>query len=309
MCINYISKRNRSQQWLAVLVLFAYLCIFFNLAYAQEDLQVKGRKNFLWSIETGKNTVYLLGSLHILKSNSFPLGVEIEDAYIDSKKIVLETDLDSINNPEFQAKMITLGLYPEGQTLAQNVSRETYRLLEKKLVAVGLPVAHFNRFRPWVSALALTFMEFQRLGFDPSYGIDTHFFNKAKKDGKEIIFLETMDYQLGLFTKMGKAEQESFLRQALKDLEVIETMASEMVSSWKTGDVDKLNSIIKSSFKAHPDIYNRFIIQRNKRWISRIEGLMRQDENVLVIVGAGHLVGTESILELLKKKGYKIVWR
>lgn len=309
MCINYISKRNRSQQWLAVLVLFAYLCIFFNLAYAQEDLQVKGRKTFLWSIETGKNTVYLLGSLHILKNDSFPLGVEIEDAYMDSKKIVLETDLDSINNPEFQAKMITLGLYPEGQTLAQNVSRETYRLLEKKLVAVGLPVAHFNRFRPWVSALALTFMEFQRLGFDPSYGIDTHFFNKAKKDGKEIIVLETMDYQLGLFTKMGKAEQESFLRQALKDLEVIDTMASEMVSSWKTGDVDKLNSIIKSSFEAHPDIYNRFIIQRNKRWISRIEDLMRQDENVLVIVGAGHLVGTESILELLKKKGYKIVWR
>lgn len=309
MCINYISKRNRSQQWLAVLVLFAYLCIFFNLAYAQEDLQVKGRKTFLWSIETGKNTVYLLGSLHILKNDSFPLGVEIEDAYIDSKKIVLETDLDSINNPEFQAKMITLGLYPEGQTLAQNVSRETYRLLEKKLVAVGLPVAHFNRFRPWVSALALTFMEFQRLGFDPSYGIDTHFFNKAKKDGKEIIVLETMDYQLGLFTKMGKAEQESFLRQALKDLEVIDTMASEMVSSWKTGDVDKLNSIIKSSFKAHPGIYNRFIIQRNKRWISRIEDLMRQDENVLVIVGAGHLVGTESILELLKKKGYKIVRR
>ena len=108
---------------------------------------------------------------------------------------------------------------------------------------------------------------------------------------------------------MGKAEQESFLRQALKDLEIIETMASEMVSSWKIGDVDKLDSIIKLSFKEHPDIYNRFIIQRNKRWISRIEDLMRQDENVLVIVGAGHLVGTENILELLKKKGYEIVRR
>jgi hypothetical protein len=309
MCINYISKRNRSQQWLVVLVSFAYLCTFFYLAYPQESLQAKGRKNFLWSIETGKNTVYLLGSLHILKSDSFPLGKEIEDAYIDSKKIVLEADLGSVNNPEFQAKMITLGLYPEGQTLAQNVSKETYRLFEKKLIAVGLPVAQFSRLRPWVCALALTLVEFQRLGFDPNYGIDTHFFNKAKKDGKEIIALETMDYQLGLFTKMGKAEQESFLRQALKDLEVIETMASEMVSSWKTGDVDKLNSIINLSFKAHPDIYNRFIIQRNKRWISRIEGLMRQDENVLVIVGAGHLVGTENILELLKKRGYKILRR
>jgi uncharacterized protein YbaP (TraB family) len=219
----------------------------------------------------------------------------------------LETDLDSINKPEFQAKMMTLGLYPEGQTLEQNVSKETYRLLEKKLVAAGLPIAHFSRLRPWVCALALTIMEFQRLGFDPSYGIDTHFFNKAKKDGKEKIFLETIDYQLGLFTKMGKVEQESFLRQALKDLEVIETMASEMVSSWKTGDVDKLNAIIKLSFKEYPGIYNRFIIQRNKKWISRIEDLMRQDENVLVIVGAGHLVGTENILELLKKKGYKIV--
>jgi len=308
MGIDYRSKRNRPQ-WLSILVLFVHLCTFFNIAYAQEGLQGKGKNNFLWSIETGKNTIYLMGSLHVLKSDSFPLGKEIEEAYIDCKKIVFETDLDSVNDPGFQAKMITLGLYPDGQTLEQNVSKETYRLLEKKVLAAGLSIAQFDRLKPWVCALALTFMEFKRLGFDPSYGIDTHFFNRAKKDGKEIIVLETLDYQLGLFTKMGKAEQESLLRQTLKDLEVIETMASQMVEAWRTGDVDKLNSIIRLSFKEYPDIHNRFIIQRNKRWISQIEDLMRQDENVLVIVGAGHVVGTGNILELLKKKGYKIVRR
>ena len=298
-------KRNRPQ-WLSILVLFAYLCTFLSIAYAQEDPQFKGRNNFLWSLETGKNTIYLLGSLHILKSDSFPLGKEIEEAYIDCKKIVLETDLDRINDPDFQAKMITLGLYPDGQTLKQNVSKKTYRLLEKKVLAAGLSVAQFDRLKPWVCALTLTFMEFRRLGFDPSYGIDTYFFNKAKKDGKEITVLETLDYQLGLFTNMGKAEQESFLRQTLKELEVIETMASQMVKAWKTGDVDKLSSIIRISFKEHPNIYDRFIIQRNKRWISQIEDLMRQDENVLVIVGVGHLVGTGNILALLNKRGYRI---
>jgi len=305
MGIDYRLKRNRPQ-WLSILVLFACFCTFFNISYAQEGLQGKGKNHFLWSIETGKNTIYLLGSLHVLKSDSFPLGKEIEEAYIDCKKIVFETDLDSINDPGFQAKVMTLGLYPDGQTLEQNVSKETYRLLEKKVLAAGLSIAQFDRLKPWVCALALTFVEFKRLGFDPNYGIDTRFFNKAKKDGKKIIVLETPDYQLGLFTKMGKAEQESFLRQTLKDLKVIETMASQMVKAWKTGNVDKLSSIIRISFKEYPDIYNRFIIQRNQRWISQIEDLMRQDENVLVIVGAGHLVGTGNILALLNKRGYRI---
>jgi len=304
MGMDYIGNRNR-HQWLFVLILFVYFWIFLNLAYAH----AKAKNNFLWSTETGKNTVYLLGSLHVLTNDSFPLSKEIQEAYSDCTKVVFETDPDRVNDPAFQAQMMAHGIYPEGQTLKGSVSEQTYRLLEKKVHAVGLPIAQFDHFKPWVCALILTAMELQRLGFDSGYGIDAHFFQRAKKDGKEIIALESAEYQLGLFTKMGKTEQESFLRQTLKDLELIDTMASEMVDAWRTGDDDKLSSIIRISFKEHPDMYRRFVAQRNVKWASQIEDLMRQDDNVLVVVGAGHLVGAESIVELLRKRGHRVVQR
>jgi uncharacterized protein YbaP (TraB family) len=257
-------------------------------------------------METKKNTIFLLGSVHVLKSDAYPLAPEIERAYEESKKIVLETDLDEAKDPAMQAKMMTLGLYLDGQTLKDNISEDTYKLLEEKVVAAGLPMASFDRFRPWLCALTLTIMELQKLGFDPTYGVDTHFFNKAKKAGKEIIPLESTEYQLNLFAKMFEDEQESFLRQTLEELEVTETMATDMVNAWETGDVKKMDSIMKMTFKEHPDIYDRFVVARNKNWISKIENLINQNDNALVIVGAGHLVGNKNLLDLLRARGYKI---
>jgi uncharacterized protein YbaP (TraB family) len=108
---------------------------------------------------------------------------------------------------------------------------------------------------------------------------------------------------------MGPREQESFLKQTMEDLAVIESMVSDMVNSWQTGDVNALGSILNMSFNEHRDMYDRLMVQRNKKWASRIEELLNQDGNVLVIVGAGHLVGDENLLQLLRKKGYKIEQR
>ena len=305
MRIDHVFGKNRRQS-LHIAVFLAFICTFATIVHAQETPEVKTNKNFLWSIETEKNTMYLLGSMHLLKSDFFPLSKGIQDAYGVCNKIVFETDIDGTNDPAFQARMLTLGLYSEGQTLEQNVSEQTYASLKKKATAAGLSMAHLDRFRPWLCAITLTAIELQRLGFDPNYGIDIHFLDKAKKDGKEMIFFETVEYQLKAFSEMVEREEESFLRQTLKDLEVIETMFSDIVESWKTGDVDKLESIMKISFKDHPDTYDRLVTQRNKEWITKIENLMKQDDNVLIIVGAGHLAGTENILELLKKKSHKI---
>ena len=272
-------------------------------------VETRTKKNFLWSMATNRNTLYLLGSLHVLTSDSYPLAKEIERAYDDSQKVVFEADLDALNDPIMQAKTMALGLYPLDQTLRQNISEETYRALEKKVVEAGLSMAAFDHLRPWACALTLAVTALQRLGFDQTHGIDTYFFHKAKKDGKEKIFLEAVEYQVNLFANMGKGEQELCLRQALDDLEVIETMASDMVDAWKTGDVPKLDAIINKSLKKYPHIHDRLLVQRNKNWVSQIENLMNQDDNVLVIVGAAHLVGTQSLLDLFRGKGHTVTQR
>jgi uncharacterized protein len=305
MGIKGIVKRNRVQALVICLVIcLAALWASINIAFAQAGAQQK--KAFLWSLKTDRATIYLLGSFHLLKSDAYPLDKDIEAAYRDCKRVVFETDIDAANDPAFQARMLTQGLYPEGQTLEQNISKETYGLLEKKLTEVGLTIDQIGRFKPWFCALTLAALKLKRMGFDPQYGIDGYFFNKAKKDGKEKLFLETLDFQIALFSELGGNQAEAFLRQTLKDLEVVETMLPDMVSAWETGDATRLESIMTISFKDYPDIYDRFIVRRNKAWAGTIEQLLAQGGTSLVVVGAGHLVGQDNLVQLLKDKRYAI---
>jgi uncharacterized protein YbaP (TraB family) len=305
MVITHLFKR-KSCQWFFSLGLIALVWAFGSNLYARERTATGNGNHFLWSMKTAKNSIYFLGSIHLLKSDSYPLAAAIENAYEDCTSIVFETDLDAMNDPAFQAMMLTLGLYPEGQTIEQDVSRETYETLKEKMKAVGLPMAQFARFRPWICGQTLTVIELQRLGFDVMYGIDMYFYSKARKDKKKMIFLESAEYQLKLLGEMDRNDQENFLRQTLKELDVIGEMAPDMLNAWETGDIDGLNKIMTLSFEDHPEIHDRLVTSRNRAWISKINNLAHQDGNVLVIVGAGHLIGKESVLDLLKERGYKI---
>ncbi len=304
-----IATKNNSRGLITTVVLIAAVWLFLNPADAHEGHDVKTGKHFLWSVETGDNTIYLLGSIHILKKSAYPLPHEFEDAYKKSDKVVFEADLDAGNSQEFQVRMMQLGMYPEGQALSENISRSTYELLKAKVTSAGLPMQQFDRFKPWFGALMLTSVELMKLGFDPNLGIDKHFFDRAKHDRKETVFLETNEYQINLFAGMSDSWQEILLRQMLKELEVVESMFADMENAWETGDADKLESILNISFNEYPDIYNRLIVERNKRWIPEIEGFVKQKGDVLIIVGAGHLVGKDSVVDLLKKKGYAVKQR
>jgi uncharacterized protein YbaP (TraB family) len=302
--INRMLRRN-GLPMSAVLLHLAGVCVICHLCFATQAAEADTDKHFLWSIQTEKNTVYLLGSVHFLRQEAYPLAEAIEKAYSDSQTVVFEADIDRGNSPEMQAKIMSLGLYLDGQTLQQNISKDTYNMLREKLASVGLPASQFDRFRPWVAALTLTVMELQKMHFDPTHGVDTHFFRRAREDRKKMIFLEPVEFQINLFAGMDPKAQESFLRQTIKDLEVMESMVSDMVNSWQTGDVDTVGSILNASFSEHADIYDRIMVQRNKKWVSRIEDLLNKEENALVIVGAGHLVGDTNLLQLLGNKGYK----
>ena len=305
MGVKSIVKRNK-WQWLVVLflIILATFWTLINLAHGQASAQQK--KNFLWSLKTDEATIYLLGSLHLLNADSYPLDKNIEAAYKDCQRVVFEADIDGARDPEFQSKMLAHGLYTEGETLQQNISKETYSLLEKRATTIGITMAQLNPLKPWLCAAAISELELMKMGFDPQYGVDVYFFDKAKKDGKEIHFLETLDFQITLFTELNNKEGDALLKQTLKDLEVTETMLPDIVGAWGNGDAARLGSIMTMSFKNLPDIYNRFVVQRNKAWVSTIEHLIGQGGNAFVVVGAGHLVGPDNLLQLLKDRGYTI---
>lgn len=286
----------------AILIALFFTLLFVNTPFAE----TKTGKSFIWSFESGNNTIYLLGSIHVLNKASYPLPEEVEDIYNCCRRIVFETDLDSMNDSSLQGKMLRRGMYPKGQTLSGNISAETYEMLRKKLEASGLSILQFERFRPWMVALTLTGSEMIRLGFDPQLGVDRRFFSKAKQEGKELIFLESNEFQINLFAGLSRTRQEALLRQILIEIKIIESMFADMVSAWKDGNAEKLDSIMKESLREFPDLHERLITRRNRRWVAKILNLARKRGDLLVVVGAAHLVGEKSVVDLLKKKGYKV---
>ena len=299
-------RQNRLKRPLFVFCLAVITLVSVSL-HAQQNKPTTPPKHCLWLVETPQNkAVFLLGSLHVLKSDAYPLAKVIDEAYGKSQKVVFETDLAAMMDPVVQGKMMAMGLYPEGQSLSQNIPTEMQSSLKKKLTNLGMPLEHFYRFRPWFIAVTLTVLELQRLGFSLEYGIDIHFYGKAGTDEKEIAFLEPTDFQLDLLGKMNARDQNAFLGQTLKDLDVAAQMADDMLKYWKRGDVDSLYAIIFKSFEDYPQIENRLLRRRNIDWAKKIEEMMSEDKNILVIVGAGHLIGPGSVVALLKEKGYRV---
>jgi len=286
-------------------------CLFFFLlvganGQAQQNATGRSTKSCLWMVETPTGKLFLLGSLHVLKSSAYPLAAEIERAYAASQTLVFETDLGAMMDPANQSKMLELGVYPEGQDLFQNISAGTRRNLELKLEALGLPPAYFSRFKPWFLAVTLTTLELQRLGFNPLYGIDIHFYNKAKADEKELAYLESIDEQINLLGNMSAQEQRSFLGQTLKDLDISAQLADDMMTAWQNGATDDLYALLFKSFEDHPGLEDRLLTRRNKDWIQQIESMLKAPKITMVVVGAGHLVGPAGVVEMLKQKGYQV---
>ena len=308
MSMNGLVKQSTLRVF-TILTFLVALWIPINVAYAQQNSNGKTKKNFLWSVEKGKSTIYLLGSIHLLPSELAALDKAIDTSYSDARIIVFEADMDDLSDPAFEAKVTSLGLLPEGQTLEQQVSKQTYTLLQQKVGELGLQVEIFNQFKPWLCALTLTSVELQRLGFNPNYGIDKYFFDRAKRDGKDIRFLESIDDQLGLFTEMSRQEEDSFLAKVLQELDTMRVQVVDMINAWKSGDSDTLASMVKVEFEDYPEVYTKMLVERNQKWVQQIEDLSGKDGNSFVVVGAAHLVGDDSILELLKGKGFEVEQR
>jgi uncharacterized protein YbaP (TraB family) len=301
-----VKKRNRA---IPFFILLFFALIASNHLDAQQAEETTPSKSCLWEVKAKSARVFLLGSLHVLKSSAYPLAPEIDRAYASSQRLVFETDVEAMMEPAILAKMMEMGLYPEGQNLFQHISETTREKLEEKLRKLGLSPADFSRFKPWFLAVTLTSLELQRLGFNPAYGIDLYFYTKAKAGKKELAYLESVEYQLSLLGEMNAQDQMSFLNQTLQDLDISAQLADDMMAAWQNGETDDLYELLFKSFEDHPGIEDRLLTRRNKAWLPQIEKMLKAPKTTMVIVGAGHLIGPDGLVELLTQKGYAVKQR
>jgi len=288
-------------------ILLLWWILLFSILFGGTDGFSQNNKNFLWKATSGTNTVYILGSLHFMKKEAYPLARKIEDAFDVSDVVVVEANINDIARVDVQ-KLIDTAFYTGDDTLENHVSAETYSLVKKQYEKLGIPLWLVSRQKPWFLALTITSFELAKLGFDPNYGIEMHFTSKALPK-KRIEELESFEYQINLLSGFSGREQEMFLLETLKDVQAYEAEADALLRAWQTGDTKRLESIIMkngSDEGSLSQVYEKLMYQRNRNMTSKIEGYLKKRETCFVIVGAGHLVGNRGIIELLKSKGYTI---
>ena len=260
----------------------------------------------VWVIHGDHNTVYLAGSVHLLKANDSALPAAFERAYSGSQTLVMELDLAKVDQTAAAAWMLQNGMLPEGKTLRQVVGDARYQRLSTEAERLGLPLEVLGQLQPWVLGLQLTELEYTKEGFDPEAGVEQQLEHRAQSDGKPTAGLETLDQQLGFFQTLTIEQQNKFLDLTLDDLHEVDTEFQQVVGAWRRGDADKLAALLSQEYKEFPALYQLLVTQRNRSWEPQIQRYLHDSHNYFVVVGALHLVGQGGLLELLRKDGFKI---
>jgi uncharacterized protein len=269
-------------------------------------LHAQPARNFIWRVSGPAGAMYLVGSVHLLTKDYYPLSPALDRAFNDSDLLVEEADLGEMEAPASQVKLLTRGLLPGDQSLDKVVSPATYALVITRVSSLGMPIEPLKRFKPWLLALTLVQFEWQKAGFDASLGLDRHFFDRAKTEGKATEGLETVDFQLSLFDGMTMAEQDHMLAESLKDLDAERANVLALTDAWKAGDAAGVERIVLDDAKDDRLVYERLLVNRNRNWLPRLDALLTRKTRAFVVVGAAHLIGPDGLLAMLQAKGYKV---
>jgi uncharacterized protein YbaP (TraB family) len=259
-----------------------------------------------WAVQGRYNTVYLLGSVHMLKPIDSALPEEALQAYQHAKALVMEVDLSQVN-AESLGTGLELAMLPAGQTLPMVLGAELYARFKTQAQHLGLDAQIMDGYQPWFAALVLQQAELSQSGFDTGAGVDEQFAARAEADQKPIIGLETLQEQLGYFAQLSLDEQRDYLRTSLEDSANDERETGEVVRAWQSGDTAELERLLREGSKDSPALYSELTTGRNHKWLPRIDQMLAEHEDYLIVVGALHLVGRDGLVELLRAQGYAVV--
>jgi uncharacterized protein YbaP (TraB family) len=260
----------------------------------------------LWSLKGKSNTVYLLGSVHFLNAAE-QLPAVLEDAYREAEVLVMEIDMDDLDPAEAQRVTMELGMQPAGQSLQQQLGQPTYTKLAARAKEVGVDPNLLNRFKPWFAGMTLMQLQLMKMGLQPNSGVEQRFTTRASADKKPIHGLETLREQLGMLAGLPEKQQREFLLYSIEDADRMEAEIDDLLSAWRRGDTKALAQLLAEGFDRYPDLYRPLTTDRNRRWLSQVEDLLDDRDDYLVIVGTLHLVGKNSLIDLLEGKGHRVL--
>ena len=260
----------------------------------------------IWLIENGAHSLYLAGTIHLLREQDYPLPKAFEQAYNKSQMLIFETDIGALGSPAVQQQIAVSSLLPDGQQLSQLVSQSTWQALSQHLQSQALDPERFQRLNPSAAALTLVFLELAQLGIDHT-GVDTHFYLRATEAGKPTSYLESIDQHLGYLNRLGQDAPDEMLQQTLAELSQLRTLFGAMINAWRKGDRARIDNLfVKPMREDFPATYRSLLTHRNLNWVPQLEAMLESAKTEMVLVGSAHMAGADGLLELLRARGYKI---
>ncbi len=270
----------------------------------------------LWKVSDTDNSVYLLGSFHLLKPSDYPLSKDVTRAFADAESLVFELPPEEMSSPALGLQMGQAALRSDGTQLNSELPRATIALLNAwvatnaaELQKMGLTPQVLQRLEPWFVGLSISISEMTKQGLDPKLGLDAHFAELAKQAGKPTSGLETGAEQIALLDGMNKEEELQFLAEALSESKEARQETAKLHQAWRAGDASLLwNGMAVDMKKQYPLLYQRINVARNDNWLPKIQKRLTDPgtDDTLVVVGALHLLGADGVVEKLRARGFKV---
>jgi len=282
--------------------LAVWLCILATPAHSADKL-------LFWKATAPSGGVaYLLGSVHFGQPEMYPLRPAVTEAFAEADALVVEVDVLALSPGTIALLFAKKGMYLDGQTLQDELRPETWAALQQAVQRQNMAMTLFDRQKPWSVAMTLTALAMKDAGYSEQWGIDQYFLKQAREE-KKIIELETLAGQIAIFDNFTPAEQDVLLQQTLKEIDKGPARINNIIKTWQTGAAEELDRLLNEHFKSTPQLknaYRVFISERNSAMTQKLVELLTEDQTLFVVVGAGHMVGADGIVELLRKRDYRI---
>ena len=264
----------------------------------------------LWKVSDRDNTLYLLGSLHLLKPSDYPLSSDVDRAFDDAEKVVFEVALEELSDPATAQKFMLAARYADDRRLSTVVPPVLREKLDRLLARQGGSIAAIDGFEPWFVNLSLTLGMAAAQGFKAEIGLDQHLARRAVEAGKATGALESIDFQLAALDASPMDEQVAGLVDFVDRFAEMPGVLDELHSAWRLGDAARLEQLTRVEMQEKaPASYRIMNVQRNDAWLPQLQAMLDgqgKGNDVLAVVGSLHLLGSDGVVEKLRAKGYTV---
>ena len=248
------------------------------------------------------NSMFIGGSVHVLRETDFPLPEAFDYAFSASDALVLETDLDQMETPE-ALRYLSENMYlPSGKTLRTILSPQVYQALNLVCLEYGLPIALLESMKPSVVMNTLAVLQIESHGFG-QLGVDYYYFEKAKEQNKPVVFLESVQTQINAIVSMGEGYEDEYVMYSLADMEETEEGIKTLVYEWRNGITSGTEESLAEMYNSWPQIYKTMITDRHDAWFPQIDKFLASGRTYFIIVGYMHLPGFYGLLQYLEDAG------